>query len=457
MSTILITSTPSVLEDIESIEDVKSKIDMLLPPYTYADKTEIKSQLCISPVACRIQLRRKYFAHDLGATTVKRAMGCRLSDPLTDVVMEHIVSEPVTPTTMSPPTSPLSCSKSLSRVASLPQSPIVRRRDFLQGAADEPHAQRRRAILARYPEIRQLMCPESRTKWMVLGTVLLQGCMAVATADWQWPAYITAVYVLGATANHSLMLAIHECSHGLASESAVRNKLIALIANIPIGFPYCFNFKTFHMLHHTNLGGPDDADIPTRFEAWLVTTSSTCRADHVARKALFLFFNVFAYALRPMFVNMNVIQFDAWLVLNWVVQFAVDAAVMYACGTRVLGYLFLSTFIACSIHPTAAHFIAEHYVMHASTSESDVHPETFSYHGILNYLTYNVGFHEVHHDFPSVAWSNLPKVYAIASEFYDDIPVIESWIGVIVKFIFDDSIGLTSRVRRGIACEKKRS
>jgi sphingolipid delta-4 desaturase len=88
---------------------------------------------------------------------------------------------------------------------------------------------------------------------------------------------------------------------------------------------------------------------------------------------------------------------------------------MHYYGMGALTYLLVSTFMAGSIHPTAGHFISEHYVV-------DGKFETYSYYGWLNCLTYNVGYHNEHHDFPNIAWPNLPKVKAIAPEFYDNLP-----------------------------------
>ena len=113
----------------------------------------------------------------------------------------------------------------------------------------------------------------------------------------------------------------------------------------------------------------------------------------------------------------------------------------------------MSSFLAGSLHPCAGHFIAEHYVFGKQQPTSSLDriapvPETFSYYGPLNILTYNVGLHNEHHDFPAIPWTRLPALRDIASEFYDDLPSHQSWVRVIWQFIWDKEVGLWCRVKR---------
>jgi sphingolipid delta-4 desaturase len=57
-----------------------------------------------------------------------------------------------------------------------------------------------------------------------------------------WRFFLTA-YVIGATSNQNLFLAIHEISHNLAFRSPMANRLLAIFANLPIGLPYSAAFR----------------------------------------------------------------------------------------------------------------------------------------------------------------------------------------------------------------------
>lgn len=274
------------------------------------------------------------------------------------------------------------------------------------------------------------------------------------------PIFLLVAYIVGATANQNLFLAIHEISHNLAFKSPLANRLIAIFANLPIGLPYSAAFRVgfyplfvgrvnwltrfqpYHLTHHKSLGVDGlDTDLPTALEAFFL--------DSVLGKAFFCTFQILFYAIRPMMVyNVPLTRIH---VLNILAQVLFDCAIVKYAGANALVYLILSSFLAGSLHPCAAHFIAEHYVLDPRVKKTPMGteiPETFSYYGPLNLLTYNVGLHNEHHDFPAIAWTRLPRLHETAREFYKDLPHHKSWTWVIWQFIHDKDVGLWCRVKR---------
>lgn len=197
------------------------------------------------------------------------------------------------------------------------------------------------------------------------------------------------------------------------------------------------------MEHHRYQGHDQiDTDVPTYIEGYLLSRSSFGYVDRCIRKATFMFFQIFAYAFRPMLIKPGLVPIDSLVCINWLVIFAFDACILSWLGRNGLLYFLLSTFFAGSIHPMAGHFIAEHYVVEGSA-------ETYSYYGPLNMLAYNVGYHNEHHDFPGIPWSKLPLVRKMAPEFYENLPQCKSWPGILFQYIFDDTVSPFSRVKRG--------
>ncbi len=296
-------------------------------------------------------------------------------------------------------------------------------------------------------QVTKLCGPEPLTKYLVVLVVSLQVLCAFLlrnTPILSWPFLLTA-YAVGATANQNLFLAIHEISHNLAFRSPLANRLFAVVANLPIAIPYSASFRPYHLTHHKSLGVNGlDTDLPTAFEALFL--------DSIAGKAFFCTFQILFYALRPMCVyNLPLTRIHLF---NIVVQLAFDYALVRFASGKALVYLVLSSFLAGSLHPCAGHFIAEHYVFEkpnkdaANPANKIPIPETYSYYGPLNVLTYNVGLHNEHHDFPAVPWTRLPKLNQIASEFYDELPQHKSWIYVMWQFVMDKDISLWCRVKR---------
>ncbi|KAL9112809.1 MAG: hypothetical protein Q9187_007711, partial [Circinaria calcarea] len=201
----------------------------------------------------------------------------------------------------------------------------------------------------------------------------------------------------------------------------------------------------YHLTHHKSLGVDGlDTDLPTALEAFFL--------DSILGKAFFCTFQILFYALRPMMVYQ--VPFSQLHLFNILAQVLFDYLLVKHAGMNALIYLIASSFLAGSLHPCAGHFIAEHYLFNAPspakppTSAAVPLPETFSYYGPLNLLTYNVGLHNEHHDFPAVPWTRLPALHEMAQEFYADLPRHESWTWVIWQFIWDKEVGLWCRVKR---------
>ena len=87
-------------------------------------------------------------------------------------------------------------------------------------------------------------------------------------------------------------------------------------------------------------------------------------------------------------------------------QISFNAAILYFFGVKSLVYLISGSFLAMGLHPMAGHFISEHYMFLNGQ-------ETYSYYGPLNKLTFNVGYHMEHHDFPFIPGSRLPQLKAM--------------------------------------------
>ena len=360
---------------------------------------------------------------------------------------------------------------------------------------DEPHATRRKLILQKYPQIKKLMGVDPRFKWQVLFLVTAQICsfylLKNITNFWL---LLALAYLVGGVANHALMLAIHEISHGAGygPSKPLQNKLLGIVANLPIGVPMSISFKKYHLEHHRYQGDELlDTDLPSFFEIAFFTNP--------IRKTLWCLLQPFFYTLRPLFLNPKPI--DKMEYLNTAVQLAFDIFIVNQLGWHVLAYMIGGSILAMGLHPVAGHFISEHTLMfdsHADdkgASEADENnnpnignnqdgaissrltgdqddsaansdkgalklkttvddsgkflvPETCSYYGPLNWVTFNVGYHVEHHDFPSIPGSRLYLLSNIAPEFYTNLNYHTSWAYVIWKYITDPKVGPFARVRR---------
>lgn len=329
--------------------------------------------------------------------------------------------------------------------------------DFEWTYTEEPHASRREIIKKAHPEITKLFGPHPHSKYYAAGTVLLQVLSAwyVSRPTTSWWQFWLVAYVVGGTCSHSLTLAIHEMSHHLFFTSPKMNVFYSFFCNWPLVIPYANSFKKYHLEHHRYQGvDGTDVDIPTEAEALFFTTPF--------RKFLWVLFQPFFYALRPLYINPK--TFNNMDFVNIFSQIVFLYAMHTAFGFISIFYMLMSTFFGLGLHPCAGHFIAEHYTNLSSRSDNHktgltpfmkggdkLYPdETFTYRGPLNMVSYNVGYHVAHHDFPFVSGFRLKEVEKMCPEFYDHLPETKSWPGTIYDYIMSDCTPFDRIKRKGV-------
>lgn len=290
--------------------------------------------------------------------------------------------------------------------------------------------------------MRKLIGTDATTFWYTLGLVAFQFAFAAFIADRPWWAILLLAWCVGAFANHSLFVMIHEATHKLVFKKRWGNVVTGLVANLPLFFPSYASFQKYHLKHHAFQGVYElDADVPSEWEARLVGNSTF-------GKAMWLLFYAFFQMTRP-FRLREIPVVDGLTITNWLVQIAVNVAAWLIVGPGAVAYFALSLLFSIGLHPLGARWIQRHYL----TGEDE--QETFSYYGGLNRIAFNVGYHNEHHDFPSVPWRGLPKIKSLAPEVYDGLNAHQSWTRLFLRFLFDPTLSLYSRVvrkeRNGVA------
>lgn len=299
----------------------------------------------------------------------------------------------------------------------------------------EPHRFRTRNILKQHPEVRHLIGKNPMTIIAILGMVAVMIVLACLVKDVSWWIMLLVAYFVGAFINHALFVMIHECSHNLLFKKKAGNYVASIIANLPHTFPSAVSFTRYHIKHHSFQGIHElDGDLPDFKEAKWFGNSFFGKATWM------LFFPIFQ-AVRVSRLK-EIKPVDGWIVTNWVVQLTFNVAIWYFWGPKAFLFLLISFFFSVGLHPLGARWIQEHYLT------LDENQETYSYYGPLNPIAFNVGYHNEHHDFPSIPWNKLPELKKAAPSYYDSLKSHKSWTKLFFRFLFDKNISLYSRTIR---------
>lgn len=311
---------------------------------------------------------------------------------------------------------------------------------FITTSEADPHLARAKRILAAHPDLKKSYGRDPSSAAWTLAIVAFQVLISIALAlsGAPWWLVIVFAYCIGAFANIALLILIHEYTHNLVFRGTVLNRLGALFANVPIIFPAAMGFRNFHLQHHRYMGVQElDGDLPSEAEARWVGNSTL-------RKLLWVAMFWFVQGVMRPAKTTGQRTFDGWAIVNVMLMAACVGALVVPFGAVPVCYLFLSTMFALGPHPVGGRWFQEHYVLTPGQ-------ETYSYYGPLNRISFNVGYHNEHHDFPGIPWSRLPAVRATAREFYDPLHHYTSWTGLLLRIVLDPRFRPHLRIVRRLA------
>ena len=170
-----------------------------------------------------------------------------------------------------------------------------------------------------------------------------------------WALYLVVAWAVGGTLAHHLFLAVHEITHGLALPwGDLSNNLLAIGVNVAMPIPYAMAFRKYHALHHSHITvDGKDLDLPTRAEALLLNSRPG--------RLLFCIFQGVFYTLRPVVVAPS--PPTALELLNFAVVMTTNVLLARFLGLGTVLYLLYAIGLGTGLHPMAAHFLTEHYIM----------------------------------------------------------------------------------------------
>lgn len=305
---------------------------------------------------------------------------------------------------------------------------------FVWSESCEPHKLRTKEIITSHPEIRTLIGRNPYTFLIILFCVALQISLAYFLQDKSWWLVFGIAYFVGAFASHTLFVCIHECAHNLVFKKRYLNTLAGIFANLPMVLPSSVSFQKYHLKHHSFQGVEElDGDMPYHWEARLINNSAL-------GKAIWLLFYPLFQMLRPARLK-EIDLIDGWTIVNIVVEVTFMGFLFYFLGLKAFIFLLASFFFSVGLHPLGARWVQEHFLTHGNQ-------ETKSYYGPLNTVNLNVGYHNEHHDFPSVPWNKLPKIKEFGGAYYNSLHHHTSYVGLLFRFLFDKELSVFSRMAR---------
>ena len=284
---------------------------------------------------------------------------------------------------------------------------------------------------------------EERERWLSLLrqpnvctfyiTVLLsvsQYLVACSIQHWDTNLLLKACF-LGAPLTQGLYVLSLEYSGNLCFGQEVLDRVGGIVGNLITGVPYAELVRYVDAEHRAFCHSKVyiDPHKPSETEIKVV--------QGAGMKIGYMCLYPIVYTYRLLF--RHCISFTFFLLGNVLGQIGFNILIWYWYGFICLFYLWLSTYIGmCPLHPCASHLLLQHNRFDKRLERV----RTYSYYGVVNIVTLNIGYHRERHAENRVPWTYLPLVKCLMGE-QDRKVYYTSTIQAIHDFIFDSDIRLS--------------
>ncbi|MEO1341550.1 MAG: fatty acid desaturase [Cyanobacteria bacterium J06635_13] len=282
------------------------------------------------------------------------------------------------------------------------------------------HNDRRRQILAQYPEIEQYYGEYPPSILAITFLVALQWCIAWGVKDLPWYEVGAIAFLVGQFVLHSLGVFVHEAAHNSIFKSKLGSRFaLWLIICGSLSFGESLTYISVHgKTHHLQLNDyqydhelwdRNRAAFATSYKSWRIFESLLQILPGGIIASDLILSKLVQPDLRQ--VKSAVISDKFNLLLIFTSLFLYSFAYL-AIAPQAALYLFWSlTLMASNWGITfRGQSIAEHHIYHQG--------KTYSTYSWTNIPFFNTGYHDEHHTFPRVPWIHLPKIKQIAPEYF---------------------------------------
>lgn len=320
------------------------------------------------------------------------------------------------------------------------------------------HYNRKKAILQAHPEVKRLYGQNPLSFLVMLCGVFAQTYVGLQMVNYSWPTILVISYTLGTYLSWVCMVMGHEGSHGLVFPNKALNKIHTIIAFLPVFIgPFGAFWSIEHMYHHQivvdkmNRYGPQQNSVVKKILFSLLfinaisilffltsIVAATRASVHFVRHLLGHEKTPFpeSYKMKP-FSNFPQVASSPWFFVNLAALAVFNGIIYTHYGMTPIVYFFLCNGFCNGLHPLGMRQVQEHYMQNKNQPTNSVYTS-------LHWPLLNIGYHNEHHDFPTIPWNRLPQLKAMAPEFYDNLFSYPSYTAVLIDFLTNPGIPYTA-------------